>query len=165
MKKILSIILKLIYRFLTFFFTVFVKIKAKSINGTVRANGFTRLNNNTYLGNNVHFNGLEILGDGKVIIGDNFHSGKETMIITDMHDYNGSKLPYDENIILREVIIGDNVWLGARVTIIGNCTIGDGAIIQAGSVVVKNVPSLAIFGGAPAKQFSERDEKHYIHYS
>lgn len=161
MKKILSIILSLIYRILAVVFTLLVKIKAKEIKGSIKANGFTRLNNNTYLGNNVHFNGLEILGDGKVVIGDNFHSGKKTMFLTDIHNYNGRKLPYDETIIKKEIIIGNNVWIGARVTIIGNCKIGDGAIIQAGSVVVSNVESLAIVGGAPAKQFSKRDEVHY----
>ena len=161
MKKILSITLRLFYKILTIIFTFLVKIKAKEKKGFIKANGFTRLNNNTFLGNNVHFNGLEILGDGKVVIGDNFHSGKGTMFLTDIHDYNGLKLPYDDNIIKKEIIIGNNVWIGARVTIIGNCRIGDGAIIQAGSVVVSNVDNLAIVGGSPAKQFSKRNEKHY----
>jgi len=163
--KILSIILKTYHRLTRFIFTFLVKLKAREIKGSVRANGFTRLNNNTFLGSNIHFNGLEILGDGKVVIGNNFHSGKETMFITDIHNYNGTSLPYDDVKIKKEIIVEENVWIGARVTIIGNCRIGEGAIIQAGSVVVSDIPKLAIVGGAPAKQFSQRNEEHYSKYS
>ena len=73
------------------------------------------------------------------------------MIITSNHNYEGDKIPYDEKIITKEIVIGDCVWLGNRVTIVGNVNIGDGAIIAAGSVVVKNVPNYAIVGGNPAK--------------
>lgn len=48
-------------------------------------------------------------------------------------------------------VIGDNVTLGANVTIIGNIHIGDNVTIGAGSVVVKNVPSNCIVVGNPAK--------------
>ena len=40
-------------------------------------------------------------------------------------------------------------------------TIGEGAIIQAGSVVVSNIPDYAIAGGHPAKVFKYRDIEHY----
>jgi chloramphenicol O-acetyltransferase type B len=40
--------------------------------------------------------------------------------------------------------------------------IGEGAIIQAGSVVTKNIPAFAIAGGHPANVFSQRDVEHYI---
>lgn len=165
MRKMLSSILKIYHKITSSIFTFLVRLKAKSIKGYVKANGYTRLNNNTYLGANIHFNGLEILGDGKVVIGDNFHSGKETMFITDIHDYNGTRLPYDDEIINKKITIEDNVWIGARVTIIGDCNIGEGSIIQAGSVVVSDVPKLAIVGGAPAKQFSKRNEEHYFSLS
>jgi len=58
-------------------------------------------------------------------------------------------------------LIEDNVWLGHRVIILGGVTIGEGAIIQAGSVVVKDIPKYAIAGGHPAKVFKYRDIKHY----
>lgn len=47
--------------------------------------------------------------------------------------------------------IGNNVLVGANVTIIGDITIGDNVIIGAGSVVVKNVPSNCVIVGNPAK--------------
>lgn len=48
--------------------------------------------------------------------------------------------------------IGNDVWIGTNVTVLAkNITIGDGAIIGAGSVVTKSVPPYAIVGGNPAK--------------
>lgn len=53
--------------------------------------------------------------------------------------------------------IGNNVDFGANVTCIGNISIGDNAIIGAGSVVVKDVPANAIVGGNPARIIKYRD--------
>ena len=113
-------------------------------------------------GNNVNFNGMRISGLGKVLIGDNFHSGTECMIITSYHNYDqGAKIPYDDTYISKDVVIEDNVWLGSRVIVLGGVTIGEGAIIQAGSVVIKDIPAFGIAGGHPAKVFKYRDIEHY----
>ncbi len=103
------------------------------------------------LGDNCNFNGMQILGDGSVTIGSNFHSGTECMIITQNHNYEGTCIPYDATYVLKHIVIGDNVWFGNRVIVTGSITIGEGAIIAAGSVVCKDVPPLAIVGGNPAK--------------
>lgn len=117
---------------------------------------------NTILGKNTHFNGMEIRGEGQVIIGNNFHSGKDCVLITNFHNYDtGNAIPYDDSYIIKEIIIEDNVWLGERVMVLGGVTIGEGAIIQAGSVVVSNIPRYAIAGGHPAKVFKMRDIEHY----
>ena len=58
-------------------------------------------------------------------------------------------------------MIEDNVWLGNRVTILPGVTIGEGAIIQAGSTVVRDIEKYAIAGGHPAKVFKYRDIDHY----
>lgn len=124
--------------------------------------GKSHVNRNTYLGNNVSFNGMIIKGNGKVTIGDNFHSGTDCQMITQIHNFDfGSKIPYDDTFILKNIIIEDNVWLGNNVIILGGVTIGEGSIIQAGSVVVTNVAKYAIVGGSPAKQFKTRNIEHY----
>ena len=51
----------------------------------------------------------------------------------------------------KEVTIGNDVWIGARVFVRDGVKIGNGAIVGAGSVVVKDVPDYAIVGGVPAK--------------
>ena len=128
----------------------------------LKINGITKLTSNTTLGNNVNFNGMTINGKGNVIIGNNFHSGAECLMICQIHNYDtGTKIPYDSTYILQDIIIEDNVWLGSRVTVLGGVTIGEGVIIQAGSTVVSDIPKYAIAGGHPAKVFKYRDIEHY----
>lgn len=117
---------------------------------------------NIYLGDNCNFNGMKMIGNGTVIIGDNFHSGIECMIITQNHDYDtGNAIPYGDGFVYKTVKIGDNVWFGNRVIVTGDVTIGEGAIIAAGAVVCKDVPPYAIVGGNPAKVIKYRDIEHY----
>lgn len=99
---------------------------------------------------------------GKFIVGDNFHSGEDVLVITQNHNYDhGQKIPYDSTYIYKDVIIEDNVWIGSKVIILGGVRIGEGAIIQAGSVVLDDIPKYGIAGGHPAKVFNYRDKKHY----
>jgi chloramphenicol O-acetyltransferase type B len=128
---------------------------------SIKANGYTRLTNKTMCGKNVNFNGCIVYGKGKVSIGDNFHSGKGVKMITQVHNYNGNSIPYDNTYIIKDILIEDNVWLGMDVTILGGVKIGEGVIVQAGSVVVADLPKYSIVGGHPAKVFSERSIIHY----
>ena len=128
----------------------------------IRQSSGTVFTKKTYIGKNCSFNGMRVQGGGKLVIGDNFHSGEEILVILQNHNYNnGESLPYDGNYIFKDVIIEDNVWVGSRVVILGGVRIGEGAIIQAGSVVVNDIPKYAIAGGHPATAFSYRDKEHY----
>lgn len=156
MKRVIVYILRILYK------QKVVKI-AQTYKEPLRVNGYSFVNKNTILGKNCNFNGMKIKGNGKVIIRDNFHSGQECLMITSYHKYDGSDaIPYDsKEDINKDIIIEENVWLGDRVIVLGGVTVGEGAIIQAGSVVVKNVPKYAIVGGHPAKVFKYRDKEHY----
>ncbi len=144
------------------FFTKIVKKQVGKFGADFKVNGMCRLNKSVIIKNNVNLNGMNVQGNGQVIIGNNFHSGKEILLITQNHNWkNAEKIPYDDEYILTNITIEDNVWLGSRVTILGNTTIGEGSIIQAGSVVVNDIPPLSIAGGHPAAVFSKRDEVHY----
>jgi acetyltransferase-like isoleucine patch superfamily enzyme len=129
--------------------------------GNLRCNGKCTITGHVTLGDNVNFNGMCILGAGTVTIGDNFHSGTECMMITQNHNYEGEAIPYDHTYVKKTIRIGDNVWLGNRVLIVGDVTIGEGAIVAAGAVVCKDVPPCAIVGGNPAKVIKYRDRAHY----
>lgn len=146
----------------SFIFTFLAKRKITSYQPPLHVNRKSTFNNKTYLGKNVHFNGMWVGGCGRVEIGDNFHSGRECLMMTQNHNYEGEELPYDANYICKDILIEDNVWIGNRVIILGDVTIGEGAIIQAGSVVVNDIPKYAIAGGHPAKVFSSRNIEHYL---
>jgi acetyltransferase-like isoleucine patch superfamily enzyme len=55
-----------------------------------------------------------------------------------------------------KAIIGNDVWIGSRVIILGSAKIGNGAIIASGAVITKDVPPYAIVAGIPAKVIKKR---------
>jgi serine acetyltransferase len=67
-----------------------------------------------------------------------------------------------------DIIIKDDVWIGANAIILSGVTIGQGALIGAGAVVTKDVPPYAIVGGNPAKvikyRFSEKVIKKLLEF-
>ena len=152
---------KIIKKLLTKLYT-FVCLRNVKKHGQVRCNYRCSFTPTTEIGDNCHFNGMHISGSGKVVIGNNFHSGKHIRVLTTFHNFeHGEALPYDNTVYSRDVVIEDNVWLGESVMILGGVTIGEGAVIQARSVVCKDVPPLAIAGGHPAVPFKYRDKEHY----
>ena len=56
-------------------------------------------------------------------------------------------------------ILGNDIWLGANVTILGDVQVGNGSIIAAGAVVSKSLPEKSVSRGVPAKVFKIRDEQ------
>lgn len=139
-----------------------VREQAKNVGDGLTVNGPSKVRSNTTLGDNVNFNELGVRGGGTVKIDDNFHSGPEIRILTVNHNYDGGEaIPYDDTYIHKSVEIGDNVWLGLGVTIVPGVSIGEGAIVQAGSTVADDVASGEIVGGHPAEKFGERDMDHY----
>jgi len=166
---------KILYRFIIFIPKFIKKIKynylyrhwnlliVKDHKSELFIGGKTLLSTNTILNFNPNFNGMMIKGGGQVTIGNNFHSGEDCLILTSFHDYdNGTHIPYGKTFIDKNIIIKDNVWLGSRVLILGGVTIGEGVIIQAGSVVTNNIEDYAIVGGSPAKKFKSRNIAHYM---
>ena len=156
-------------------FRLLRKIKLYYVNKTIKKTakriGLRFINNstnscvnvNTILGDDVSFNGMRIIGHGKVSIGNHFHCAEGCYIVTDNHDYdNGREIPYDhKRSISKDVIIEDNVWLGTSTIVLPGSYIEEGAIIQAGSVVMGRIPKGAIAGGHPAQVFKYRDLNHY----
>ncbi|WP_010200243.1 acyltransferase [Bacillus sp. m3-13] len=157
----ITLIRKTLRKIIKTYYTRKAKKTVKSFKAPLIVNNKSWFNTNTELGENTNFNGFVVNGKGRLIIGDNFHSGPDCRVILDSHNYQGEALPYDRSYITKDVIIGDNVWLGHGVLILGGVTIGDGAIIQAGSVVVNDIPKYGIAGGSPAKVFKYRDKSHY----
>lgn len=145
----------------SFICTQISKLEIGQYGKGLRVNRPSWFTKSTVIGNYCNFNGMRVLGHGKVTIGDYFHSGEECEIITQNHNYEGDMIPYDFKYIRKTIHIGNCVWLGNRVTIVGNVNIEDGAIVAAGSVVTKDVPRCAIVGGNPAKIIKYRNIDHY----
>ncbi|PGL75615.1 galacturonic acid acetylase, partial [Bacillus sp. AFS054943] len=74
--------------------------------------------------------------------------GKNTKIAPNVcindHDHN-YKNPEEYHLVVGEVIIGKNVWIGSNVVILRDTVIGDNVVVAAGSVVKGNVPSNTLF--------------------
>jgi acetyltransferase-like isoleucine patch superfamily enzyme len=153
--------IKTIKSILRVFFTFLAKRQLQTKPKGLKVNGLSKFTSKTIIGDFCNFNGIRINGSGKVTIGNYFHSGKNLIILTSTHNYEGTRIPYDDSYVTKDVEIGDNVWIGLNVIILSGIKIGEGAIIQAGSVVVNDVPALSICGGHPAKVFSKRNEEHY----
>ena len=99
---------------------------------------------------------------GGVIIGKYCHISRDVSIFSTIHDYNGrSKIPYDDVVTSKPTIIKDFVWVGSNSIILAGVTIGEGAIIGAGSVVTKDVPDYAVVTGSPAQVVKYRDIEHF----
>ncbi len=104
---------------------------------------------NITIGKNVFINaGCRFQDQGGIIIGDGALIGHNTVIATLNHvfdpEHRGDMIP-------SPVKIGKNVWIGSNSTILPGVTIGDNAIIGAGSVVTKDIPADMIAVGNPAR--------------
>jgi acetyltransferase-like isoleucine patch superfamily enzyme len=146
-----------------FIYSAYARHKSVSCGYRLRVNYRSIFSGKVYFGDNCNFNGMNVIGGGTVKFGNNFHSGNSCSIISQNHNYDeGEAIPYDHTLIYKTIIIGDNVWFGNCVLVTGNITIGEGAIVAAGSVVVKDVPDFAIVGGNPARVIKFRNIEHYL---
>jgi maltose O-acetyltransferase len=102
--------------------------------------------------------GIRARINGKVIIGKDVMMGPDVCIYTRNHAFDRTDIPMNLQGMTPEkpVIIGDDVWIGTRVTILAVVHIGTGAIIGAGAVVTKDVPDYAVVGGNPARVIKMR---------
>ncbi len=95
--------------------------------------------------------------DGRygIQIGNHVNMGFDVMIFTNQHDVQSKTFATDGK--NGPVVIGDRVWISARSVILPRVTIGEGAVIAAGSVVTKDVEPYSIYGGIPAKKIGTRN--------
>lgn len=104
---------------------------------------------NIRLGKRVFLNaGCRFQDQGGIEIGDDCLIGHNTVIATLNHDLDPARRG---DLHPAPVTIGNNVWIGANVTILPGVTIGDDAVVAAASVVTKDVPAGALVLGSPAR--------------
>jgi acetyltransferase-like isoleucine patch superfamily enzyme len=94
---------------------------------------------------------------GRIVLGDKALLGPEVYITASNYGTRWGTPVMDQPTVESDVIIGADVWLGVRATVVAGVTIGDGAIVAAGAVVTKDVPSGSIVAGVPAKVIGWRE--------
>ena len=112
------------------------------------------------IGNEVFLNeGVSVAASSRIVIGDNCLIGDNVQI----HDSDYHQVDVDRPMRVLPIEIGRNVWIGRNAIISPGVTIGDHAIIGAGSVVTQSVPARMIYAGIPAREIGEiRAEDGFI---
>jgi acetyltransferase-like isoleucine patch superfamily enzyme len=102
--------------------------------------------------------GVSIGAMGSVRIGDRTRIGPYVMIIdTEFHDvYDRDRMPEP-----RPVVIEEDVWIGAKASIMPGVTIGRGAVVGVSSVVSTNVQPHAVVVGIPAREVKKLDPSRF----
>lgn len=119
-----------------------------------------------HLGSGVYINfNMSLVDDGHIYVGDKVMFGPNVTIATANHpidpELRARALQYN-----KDVRIGDNVWIGAGVTIVPGVRIGDNSVIGAGSVVTKDIPENVIAVGNPCRvlrAISGHDREYFYH--
>ena len=145
-------------------YSIAIRRRAKKCGkGLYILGGGVHVTSNTIVGAGVGFGkNVTIRGDGPVVIGWRAAIAEDTIIYTQVHDYDHSNtLPFGWGFTYPETRIDDFAWIGLRSIVLPGAHIGEGAIVQAGSVVMGRIPPCAIAAGNPAKVIGYRDIEHY----
>lgn len=104
------------------------------------------------IGSHVFLNyGVDIGCKKSIVIGNEVKIGQYTIIL----DSNYHMVDIDDDINGKEIVIKDNVWIGARCIILPGVTIGKNSVVASGSVITKDIPDNVLVGGSPAKVIKE----------
>ncbi len=116
------------------------------------------------LGSNISIGNYSGIGEksfiqdiGKIDIGDSVLMGPEVMIFTANHNIKKNQLIRKQGYSVKNVVIEDDVWIGARSIILPGVKIGKGSVVAAGSIVTKSVEPYSVVGGNPAKVIKFRE--------
>ena len=126
----------------------------KHISKDFRAGAFSYVGPNSIIYPNTSIGNYTLLANDVLIIGGDHNIRKA-----------GIPLPFAGRESNKLTEIGNDVWVGARSIIMCGTTIGNGAIVAAGSVVTKNIPPYEIWAGIPAKKIVIRfsEDEQIIH--
>ena len=109
--------------------------------------------NKTTFGRDCFVNfGCTFLALGSITIEDDVFIGPHCVLATEYHPENPETR---HSLLTKPIVVKRNAWLGANVTVLAGVTIGENAIVAAGSVVTKDVPDNMVVAGSPARVIRE----------
>jgi acetyltransferase-like isoleucine patch superfamily enzyme len=101
---------------------------------------------------------------GRVDIGDGVRIASYAVLVGENHGIDDLSLPIAIQPLTSEgVVIEDDVWIGANVTVVDGVTVGAHSVVAAGAVVTSDVPPWSIVGGVPARVLSDRRSRPGAH--
>lgn len=109
----------------------------------------------------------QIIDGGKVTFGNNVFIAPNCVFTTAEHAIDAEQRKEGLEVAL-PIKVGNNVWFGAGVIVLGGVTIGDNTVIAAGSVVTRDIPSGVVAAGVPCcvlREITEADKNRYPYYN
>ena len=95
-------------------------------------------------------------GSGRIVLGDDVMFGPHVLVTAAGYRYDDGHPVTRQEMDEADVVVGDDVWIGAKCIVLPGARIGDGAIVGAGSVVRGEIPAMAIAVGVPARVVGTR---------
>jgi acetyltransferase-like isoleucine patch superfamily enzyme len=93
---------------------------------------------------------------GRIVIGDDVLFGPDVLVTAANYRFNDGHPVTEQRMDEADVIIGNDVWIAAKVVVLPGVTIGDGAVIGAGAVVNRDIPAMSVAVGQPARVVGRR---------
>lgn len=101
--------------------------------------------------------GAILYSQGRITLGRRVVVSQGAHLCTGTHDYEKPGFP----LYTRDIVVGDDAWVAAEVFVHPGVTIGEGAVIGARSVVVKDAPAWTVLAGNPAKPIKVRSKPDF----
>ena len=112
------------------------------------------------IGRDVSINSKSFLnGCGGLKIGDNTRIGTQSIMIASNHKFDDPDILFKDAITKEGIEIGQNVWFGARVTVLDGVHISDDVVVGACSLVSKNITEAGVYVGTPAKKLQQKSKE------
>ncbi|MBB5647181.1 acyltransferase [Pedobacter cryoconitis] len=126
----------------------------------ILATSFNHIGKHIEIGNNVGIGEFAYLGGaGGLHIGDDCIVGQYFSCHPENHLYDELTIPIrNQGVTRKGIYIGENCWIGSKVTVLDGVNIGQGSIIAAGAVVTKSFPENSVIAGVPARLLKKRDQ-------
>jgi acetyltransferase-like isoleucine patch superfamily enzyme len=110
---------------------------------------------NIEIGHDVSINSKSFLnGCGGLQIGHNTRIGTQTIMIASNHKFDDPDVLFKDQITKEGIYIGENIWFGARVTVLDGVKITDNVVVGACSLVTKSIDEAGVYVGTPVKKLN-----------